>query len=127
VNDRVSAYMKVGKKQKTRTDFEKAFRIKPGFEAAKKDAASCVALGRWGRVQLPASGTQRRPMLDEKTKRTLSDYLNDQRRLPNESAKTHRFASLIPSLFPGTSATCISQISPSVPIFRGAATQLAPD
>lgn len=44
-------------------------------------------------------------MLDEKTKRTLSDYLNDQRRLPNESAITHRFASLIESLFPGTTAS----------------------
>ncbi len=44
-------------------------------------------------------------MLDERTRKTLTDYLNDQRRLPNESAKTHRFASLISALFPGTTAT----------------------
>jgi hypothetical protein len=39
--------------------------------------------------------------LDEKTKGALRSYLADVRSLPNESAKTHRFATLIGELFPG--------------------------
>ena len=42
--------------------------------------------------------------LDEKTKAALRSYLADVRSLPNESAKTHRFATLIGELFPGSSA-----------------------
>lgn len=48
------------------------------------------------------SVTQR---LDEKTKSTLLSYLADVRQLPNESAKTHRFAGLIEALFPGSRAS----------------------
>ena len=42
--------------------------------------------------------------LDEKTKAALRSYLADVRSLPNESAKTHRFATLIGEMFPGSSA-----------------------
>jgi len=42
--------------------------------------------------------------LDDTTRRTLSRYLADIRQLPNESAKTHRFAALISELFPGSTA-----------------------
>ena len=42
--------------------------------------------------------------IDDTTRRTLSRYLADVRQLPNESAKTHRFAALISELFPGSSA-----------------------
>lgn len=43
--------------------------------------------------------------LDEATHRILKSYLSDVSRLPNESAKTHRFAALIGELFPGTRAS----------------------
>ena len=42
--------------------------------------------------------------LDDKTKAALLSYLRDVRTLPNEAAKTTRFAVLIGELFPGTSA-----------------------
>ena len=42
--------------------------------------------------------------LDDTTRRTLSRYLTDIRQLPNESAKTHRFSSLVSELFPGSTA-----------------------
>src|SRR6267154_831668 len=42
--------------------------------------------------------------LDARTHRTLTQYLHDISDLPNESAKTHRFAGLISDLFPGTDA-----------------------
>jgi hypothetical protein len=40
--------------------------------------------------------------LDDATQRILSNYLREVRALPNESAKTHRFAALISELFPGS-------------------------
>jgi SAM-dependent methyltransferase len=43
--------------------------------------------------------------LDDKTKAVLTAYLKDIRSLPNESAKTHRFAALIGELFPATPVT----------------------
>ncbi|MGA2263647.1 MAG: hypothetical protein ABSH28_19700, partial [Acidobacteriota bacterium] len=42
--------------------------------------------------------------LDDTTRRILSRYLSDIRQLPNESAKTHRFSSLVSELFPGSTA-----------------------
>ena len=42
--------------------------------------------------------------LTEKTEAALRQYLLDVRSLPNEAAKTSRFAALIGELFPGTSA-----------------------
>ena len=42
--------------------------------------------------------------LDEPTSRILRQYLSDVRALPNESAKTHRFAALIAEMFPGSTA-----------------------
>ena len=44
-------------------------------------------------------------ILDERTEAALAGYLKDVRSLPNESAKTHRFATLIGELFPNTTAT----------------------
>ena len=43
--------------------------------------------------------------LDHQTERILTQYLVDVRSLPNESAKTHRFAALVAELFPGTTAS----------------------
>ena len=43
--------------------------------------------------------------LDDRTRKILSQYLADVRSLPNESAKTHRFAALVAELFPGTPAS----------------------
>lgn len=43
--------------------------------------------------------------LDDRTQKILSQYLADVRSLPNESAKTHRFAALVAELFPGTTAS----------------------
>ncbi len=44
-------------------------------------------------------------ILDEKTRLVLASYLADIRSLPNEAAKTHRFAALIGELFPKSSAS----------------------
>jgi hypothetical protein len=44
-------------------------------------------------------------ILDDKTKAALSTYLTNVRSLPNESAKTHRFAALIGELFPASKAS----------------------
>jgi hypothetical protein len=43
--------------------------------------------------------------LDEKTKTALRSYLSDVRASPNEWATTHRFATLIGELFPGSPAS----------------------
>src|ERR1051326_8516756 len=42
-------------------------------------------------------------IFDEATRKILSSYLSDIRSLPNESAKTHRVAALLATLFPGSS------------------------
>lgn len=42
--------------------------------------------------------------MDEATRKILTRYLDDVQSLPNEAAKTHRFAGLVSELFPGTSA-----------------------
>lgn len=42
--------------------------------------------------------------MDETTRDILSRYMEDTKSLPNESAKTHRFAGLVSELFPGTKA-----------------------
>lgn len=42
--------------------------------------------------------------LDPAVRSTLASYLHDVRSLPNESAKTHRFAALVSELFPGSNA-----------------------
>lgn len=42
--------------------------------------------------------------LEEKTKAALRSYLSDVRASPNEWATTHRFATLIGELFPGSPA-----------------------
>lgn len=42
--------------------------------------------------------------MDEATERILKRFIHDLKHLPNEAAKTHRFAGLISELFPGTSA-----------------------
>ena len=44
-------------------------------------------------------------ILDEKARAALATYLANIRSLPNESAKTHRFAALIEAPFPGGPAT----------------------
>ena len=43
--------------------------------------------------------------LDERTRAAVLSYLTDVRQLPNESAKTHRFAALVEGLFPGSPAS----------------------
>ena len=43
--------------------------------------------------------------LDSTIKELLSQYLAEVRSLPNESAKTHRFAALVGQAFPGSAAT----------------------
>jgi Flp pilus assembly protein TadD len=38
LNNRGLAYLKLGKREKARRDFEEALRIEPGFEAAQRNA-----------------------------------------------------------------------------------------
>ena len=61
--------------------------------------------------------------LDDTTRRTLSRYLTDIRQLPNESAKTHRFSSLVTELFPGSTAPTEFAAGPAIT----AAAQIALD
>jgi hypothetical protein len=66
-----------------------------------------------------------RGKLDDATRKVLSEYLSDVQRLPNESAKTHRFAQLVETLFPGSGASweLVSGIEKAVRIDLGERTK----
>lgn len=56
--------------------------------------------------------------LDERTKTHLSNYLSDVRNLPNESAKTVRFATLLGALFPDPSISSAFAAGVERPVLR---------